>query len=257
MRQISGIAFLVLLVVMVGMGAMAVPTQAQERVGSVPDIPRLVSMTHQSITLLNNTPLQVCQARWESPNRRYEVCRDLATTPDQSFVEGWVGEFIWYDGTFYERINEETMWASSPIPNYQPYQSINEAFFFWTNEGSPQYQISRAVTRVGTVNVGITPTTHYQLWILDESYNNNAGGQVVYDIFLAPGQANLPFKDQYNVRGSIEGIGEGEYAEVYTYANLNTAATVVPPPADMVQPASDSGRSSTYETHVQQHRLRR
>ncbi|MBC8078686.1 MAG: hypothetical protein H7Y32_21600 [Chloroflexales bacterium] len=209
------------ILVFAAVGGLATPAQAQDT--RPPELAPLASVRDTAILLFNDRPLQVCERAWQSWNRVYGVCRDLATATvyDQRLIAGTTVEFVLFDGTRYERVNEATTWTASPDPEFRPDLPLGEALF--------QIDEQARVTRVGPADVAGTPTVQYQYWVLDEERTTQAGGQVVYDQFIS--SAQYVVKAHLSVRGSVAGLGDGTLMEIRTFRDFNAPVTIAPPAA--------------------------
>ena len=188
---------------------------------SPPQLATLRSVRETTLTSFNGRPLQVCQREWQSWNRVHGVCHDLATATlyEQSFVQGTVVEFVLFDGTRYERVNEQTVWSARPDEGFAPDQDLGEALFHIA-EGAQ-------VTRLPDAALGGAPATHYQYWVLDKARNAVAGGQVVYDQFVSA--QGFVVQNQTRVLGDVPGAGAGELVELRGYSDFNTPIVVTAP----------------------------
>lgn len=206
-----------LLLVLVGGTALRVQAQAV----MLPPLAPLTTVREAYLVTFNGRPLVTCQREWAGWNRMHGTCHALETVrlPWEELTAGAVQEFIFYDGTLYQRFNTDTTWLATPDANYNPDLTLNEGLF--------QVPFAATLTQLGTVAVAGIPTTQYQFWSLDDAYNASHGGQVVYDRFIsAEGRVH---KEQFSRRGSFPGLGTGELAEVFVYADFNTEIVVARP----------------------------
>jgi hypothetical protein len=202
-------------------GAPVAPAAAQAV--SPPALAPLRTVRDRALLSFNGRPLQVCERDWQSWNRVHGVCQDLATATvyDQRFIAGTVVEFVLFDGTRYERVNEQTSWTASPDPSFAADRDLNEALFLIAERSE--------LTRVGVAQLAGGAATHYQYWVLDEARNAAAGGQVVYDQFVSDqGQV---LQSQIGVRGAIPGLGDGELVELRAFRDFNAPIVIAPPGA--------------------------
>ncbi|NJP05710.1 MAG: hypothetical protein HC837_08865 [Chloroflexaceae bacterium] len=206
---------------------------AQQDDDTLPLLPDITSLRYDYVLTFNNQPLVTCQAEWESYQRWYERCQDQVTTADGILVAGTVNEYIEYDGVLYSRTQGDTVWTARPIVD-EPVGEVtmNQGLFEWVTPGTANEEVEHQFTWIGFAELDGTLATHYQVWVLDEEFNASRGGQVTYDLFLA--QNNLPIKDQFNVQGSFEGLGDGILSDIWVYRDINTAITVSPPSPDDV-----------------------
>jgi hypothetical protein len=227
---------LAILLLWLGAGGLA-PARAQEQGERLPDLAPFKTMRDSFIQTFNGRPLQVCQSEWESWNRVHGACRDLvtATTRDQALVAGMLVEFVFYDGTHYQRVNDEATWTASRDERYDPDVTLADAFF--------KVNYAAVLTRIGPAAVGNIPTTQYQYWSLDETVNEQAGGQAVYDLFLSA--ENRVVSDVFSARGDIPGLGEGALARTWVYTDFDAPIVVAPPDVGQVRFASASLFSSS------------
>jgi hypothetical protein len=190
---------------------------------SPPQLTTLRSVREMTLLSFNGRALQVCQREWQSWNRVHGVCRDLATATlyDQRFVEGTVVEFVLFDGTHYERVNDQTSWSARPDESFAPDRDLNEAFFLVTERAQ--------LTRLPDASIAGAPAAHYQYWVLDEARNAEAGGQIVYDQFVSA--QGYVVQSQARVQGSVPGAGDGELVELRSYSDFNAPIIVGPPQA--------------------------
>jgi len=193
----------------------------------LPALAPFKTMRDTFVETFNGRALQVCQSEWESWNRVHGACRDLATatTRDQTLVAGLLVEFVFYDGTHYQRANDEPTWTASRDERYDPDLKLSDAFF--------KVNYPAQLTRIGPAEVGGVPATQYQYWSTDEAFNKRVGGQAVYDLFLSA--ENRVLSDVFSARGSIAGLGDGTLAQTWTYADFDAPIAVAPPPADHVR----------------------
>lgn len=222
------ITLMALLLALIGGGSM--PVRAQEQGARLPALAPFRTMRDTFVQTFNGRPLQVCQSEWESWNRVHGACRDLvtATTREQELIAGMLVEFVFYDGTHYQRVNDEATWTASRDERYDPDLALADAFF--------KVNYDAALTRIGAVDVGNIPTTQYQYWSLDKTLNKQVGGQAVYDLFLSA--ENRVISDVFSARGNIPGLGDGALAQTWVYADYDAPIVVAPPPAEQVRAAS-------------------
>lgn len=194
---------------------------AARAAASPPQLAPLRSVRDTALLSFNGRPLQVCRREWQSWNRVHGVCQDLATATvyDQRFIQGTVVEFVLFDGTRYERVNEQTAWSARPDEGFAPDQDLNAALFLVPERAQ--------LTRLPDAQVGGAPAAHYQYWVLDEARKAEAGGQVVYDQFVS-GQGYV-VQSQTSVRGAVPGLGEGELVETRGFSDFNAPLVVTPP----------------------------
>jgi hypothetical protein len=203
------------------------PAQARAQGEQLPALAPFKTMRENFVQTFNGRPLQVCQSDWESWNRVHGACRDLvtATTRDQELTEGMLVEFVFYDGTHYQRVNDETTWTTMHDERYDPDLALADALF--------KVNYDATLTRIGPANVGTAATTHYQYWARDKTFNKKVGGQAVYDLFLSA--ENRVVSDVFSARGSIPGFGEGALEQSWVYADYDAAIVVAPPAAGQVR----------------------
>ena len=219
------IALMALLLALIASGS--VPAQAQQQGEKLPELTPFKTMRDSFVQTFNGHPLQVCQSEWESWNRVHGACRDLvtATIPDQALMAGLLVEFVFYDGTHYERVNDEATWTASRDERYDPDLTLADAFF--------KVNYDAVLTRIGPTNVGTIPTTQYQYWSLDKTFNAKVGGQAVYDLFLSA--ENRVISDVFSARGSIPGLGDGTLAQTWVYSDFDAPIVVAPPAVEQVR----------------------
>jgi hypothetical protein len=221
------IALMALLLALIA--GVSVPVRAQQG-EKLPELTRFKTMRDSFVQTFNGHPLQVCQSEWESWNRVHGACRDLvtATTHDQELIAGLLVEFIFYDGTHYERVNDEATWTASRDERYDPDLALADAFF--------KVNYDAVLTRIGSINVGNIPTTQYQYWSLDKTFNEKVGGQAVYDLFLSA--ENRVISDVFSARGRVSGLGDGTLAQTWVYADYDAPIVIAPPAAGQVRAMS-------------------
>ena len=222
------ISLMALLLALIASGSM--PVQAQQQGEKLPELTRFKTMRDSFVQTFNGHPLQVCQSEWESWNRVHGACRDLvtATTHDQELIAGLLVEFIFYDGTHYERVNDEATWTASRDERYDPDLALADAFF--------KVNYDAVLTRIGPINVGNIPSTQYQYWSLDKTFNEKVGGQAVYDLFLSA--ENRVISDVFSARGRVGGLGDGTLAQTWVYADYDAPIVIAPPAAGQVRAMS-------------------
>jgi len=205
----------------------SVPAQAQQQGEQLPELTPFMTMRDSFVQTFNGQALQVCQSEWESWNRVHGACRDLvtATTHDQALIAGLLVEFVFYDGTHYQRVNDEATWTASRDERYDPDLTLADAFF--------KVNYDAVLTPIGPANVGTIPTTQYQYWSLDKTFNAKVGGQAVYDLFLSA--ENRVISDVFSARGSIPGLGDGTLAQTWVYSDFDALIVVAPPAVEQVQ----------------------
>jgi len=193
-----------------------------------PQLAALRSVRETTLLSFNGRPLQVCQREWQSWNRVHGVCQDLATATvyDQRFVAGTVVEFVLFDGTHYERVNEQTSWSARPDQAFVPDQDLNDAFFLVVERAQ--------LTRLPDAEIGGAPAAHYQYWVLDEARNQAAGGQVVYDQFVSA--QGFVAQSQTRVSGNVPGAGAGDLVELRSFRDFNAPIVVSPPQPSAAAP---------------------
>ena len=196
------------------------PAQAQPQGEKLPELTPFKTMRDSFVQTFNGHPLQVCQSEWESWNRVHGACRDLvtATTHDQELIAGLLVEFVFYDGTHYQRVNDEATWTASRDERYDPDLTLADAFF--------KVNYNAVLTRIG-------PTRQYQYWSLDKTFNEKVGGQAVYDLFLSA--ENRVISDVFSARGSIPGLGDGTLAQTWAYSDFDAPIVVAPPAVEQVR----------------------
>ena len=187
----------------------SVPAQAQQQ-GETSGANALQTMRDSFVQTFNGHPLQVCQSEWESRNRVHGACRDLvtATTPDQALIAGLLVEFVFYDGTHYQRVNDADLdgiarRALRPRPD--------------TRRRVLQGQLRCSAHANWPDQCRNHPTTQYQYWSLDKTFNEKVGGQAVYDLFLSA--ENRVISDVFSARGRIPGLG-CTLAQTWVYSGL-------------------------------------
>ncbi len=227
------VRWLTLLLVVVAL----LPAGAQAQTTTTPpNLQTLTSMRNQYVLVFNERPLLTCQSIYESYWRIQEVCLELEDTPDGVFQAGRTTEYVEYDGTLYIREDTNTTWESFLIfeEEVDPSITLDQRLFNWIVPGTPEYDIPHVLSDLGRTTINETPVTHYQVWVTDPAFNASRGGQVTYDAFVT--DDGFVLKDQFNVRGTFEGLGEGTLSNIWVNRDLNTPQTVTPPPADRVVP---------------------
>ena len=205
----------------------SVPAQAQQQGEQLPELTPFTTMRDSFVQTFNGQALQVCQSEWESWNRVHGACRDLvtATTHDQALIAGLLVEFVFYDGTHYQRVNDDATWTASRDERYDPDLTLADAFF--------KVNYDAVLTRIGPTSVGHIPTTQYQYWSRDKTFNEKVGGQAVYDLFLSA--ENRVISDVFSARGWIPGLGDGTLAQTWVYADFDAPIVVAPPAVEQVR----------------------
>jgi hypothetical protein len=209
--------------------------RAAEQGVAPPVLAEVTAVRAQLYVTFNGRPLEVCHQTYIGTNRFYEICNQLADVAEQAIPDvdfpwaaGTVKEFIYYDGTIYERRNDEALWTMATDPEYDPNAggSIVEALFTWAPEAT--------LSRIGPAMIGGQEAIHYQYWTTDASFNEAHHGRVAYDQFVSPG--GLVLHDQLNYFGDFPGLGAGQLSAIWTYTDHNShAITITPPPADRIQ----------------------
>ena len=194
---------------------------------TLPPLAPLNSVRWDFVTTFNGQPLSVCKEEYESYNRGHAVCHQLVTMalPEYglNLVAGQVDEVVLYDKMFYQRKNDETTWTASPNPIYSPDATLRDLY---------TVGYAAALTKIGQIDVDGTSTTQFQYWSLDSKFNQRAGGQAVYDLFVtADGYVR---KAQLSYRGHLS-LGQGELHGIYVYKDFNAPIKVGPPPADAIK----------------------
>lgn len=186
-----------------------------------PQLAPLQTVRDTALLSFNGRPLQVCHREWQSWNRVHGVCQDLATATvyDERFIQGTLVEFVLFDGTRYERVNDQSSWSARPDEGFAPDRDLGQALFLVAERAQ--------LTRLPDATLDGTPAAHYQHWVLDEARNAEAGGQVVYDQFVSP--QGYVLQSQSSVRGSVPGLGAGELVELRSYRDFNAPIVVAPP----------------------------
>src|SRR6266508_5561060 len=227
MRLLKIALMVVLLALIAGASA---PAQAQQQAKKLPELTPFKTMRDNFVQTFNAQALQVCQSEWESWNRVHGACRHLvtATTRDQELIAGMLVEFVFYDGTHYQRVNDEATWTASRDERYDPDLTFADAFF--------KVNYAAVLTRIGPANIGNIPTTQYQYWSLDKTFNEKVGGQAVYDLFLSA--ENYVISDVFSARGNIPGLGDGTLAQTWIYSDFDAPIAIAPPAAGQVRAAS-------------------
>jgi hypothetical protein len=215
--RVTGTVLGLLLCLLSAAAGAAAPREAE------PTLAPLTSVRMQSIFYTDlDGPILVCQRRIESWQRWHDTCRSLAASPYYpNYETGDVVENVLYDGLFYSRRNAETTWAvTSAEAAHDPALTLTAGLF-----GIP---FEAAVTDLGSLTIGGTPTTHYQYWSIDKAYNQSLGDvQPVYDHFVAAD--GLVIQDQASLRGS------NTLTRVRGYTQHNTPIAVAAPPANLVE----------------------
>jgi hypothetical protein len=210
---------LIIVVLMLVGPTVGTATAAQS--ATPPDLAPLHTVRERTLLSFNGAPIQVCQREWQSWNRVHGVCEDLAsvTVYDQRYIQGTVVEFVLFDGTRYERVNQQTAWAATPDAGFAPDRDLSEALFRITDQAQ--------LSRLGDTEVGGVAAAHYQYWVTDKARNTSAGGQVVYDqLISAQGQV---LQSQTGVRGAIPGLGSGVLTELHAFSDFNAPIVIAPP----------------------------
>ncbi len=222
MRQRVGIGFAIMLLLIIVVSATM--SGAQERPEELPPLTPISTVRTNTLWVFNGRALVVCQGAWESWNRANVTCHFLETVPFEPFMAGDVVERIFYDGTIYYRLNDQTTWYAVADPDYAPGLSLIDGFI--------QFRFRGVISNLGQVDVGGMPATHYQYWSTDDAYNAN-NGQAVNDLFLSPD--NLLLKAQFNRRGAVPSFGDGELSAIWSFSDFNTNIQVGVPPAEQIQ----------------------
>lgn len=209
----------------------AAPVPAVAKDASPPPLAELTSVRWDYVSTFNGEPGVVCQGEATLPARGHETCQELVTAyyPDFGIdaVTGRVIEYIYYDGTVYKRVNDETTWTAETYPDYDSTLSFNQRLF-----PNYLYPWNAAITNMGRRTINGTSTTQYQFWSLDPERNRASGGQFVYDAFVS--DEGIMIKDQASWRGSLP-MGEGVMEDISVYRDFNTPIVVERPPAELVR----------------------
>jgi hypothetical protein len=221
-----------MVVLMVVLAArVAVPVQAQA--ARVPPLADMHSLQRDYVAVFRGVPLVVRHEVWESAQRVHGAVIELVTYEEVGLVAGRTTEYVFYEGVYYERVDQETTWRAYPEADYDPNKTINQLIFTWVTPGTELYEQDHSVSNLGGEEVRGVATTHYQLWSQDAAYNAAEGGQYVYDIWVTP--EGMPMKDQISVMDlTVEGIGTGRLENTWVYDAHNTPMTVSRPPAEQV-----------------------
>lgn len=232
------------------------PVQAQESVRA-PTIPPIRSLRYERTVLLNGQAAEVCRGEFETYNRHHVTCRQLINFDDgtNSLEAGVIFQDVFYDGTRYQRQNDNTIWFAFPVENYDPNMTINEGIdaLAVLTPGTPQNRWPHQAVSLGSTTVNGVPATHYQVWITDERIQQSVNGQFVYDYFLGAG--NLPVQSQDHLRlidpetGSATPTSRSSF--IHGYWDVNTPIEVAPPPADLVRTAEVGTPGSSMQSTFQ------
>jgi len=216
---------LIAILVAVLLATAVAPARAHEQ-GGPPELAPLRSVRDRFVQVFDGRPLQVCRSDWESWNRVHGTCHQLASVElaGTTLVAGRVVEFVYYDGTRYERVDGAATWRATADAQFDPDMTLDAALF--------RVAYDATLTRIGPAEVDGRPTLQYQYWMHVPTLNEPIDGQAVYDLFVAAD--GYVVKSQFSSRGSIAGLGRGELAEVWAYSDFNTPIVVAPPPADLV-----------------------
>lgn len=217
--------WLIAIFVTLSMAITSAPARAET--SELPPLAPLKSVRDRYVMSFNGQPLRVCQTVWETWSRSHGACHDLVTLelPGDRLVAGRQVEFVYYDGIRYERADADTTWTAIPDADFDPDRALNDALFHVT--------YAAVLSRIGTADVDGVATTQYQYWSYDKKLNKQSGGQAVFDLFITPD--NRVVKSQFSARGTITGLGEGELANIWVFADHNGSIVVTPPPPDQVR----------------------
>lgn len=245
---------MVILLVMVGAALTTglMPVAAQERVVEPPPLAPVQSYQVWTYLTFNDIPMGVCRENVAGANRRHGVCQDQMTLAEgpipgvPPLIAGKTIEYIFYDGTGYDRVNDETTWTATPVEGYDPDLTLLQCCF--------TFYPPAIITRIGAIDFQGTPTTHYQWWTTDKEANAAHGGLMVYDQFVTADGRVLA--DQLHSRGTFPILGTGQVSLRWTYHDINTPLTVSPPPADRVRVASIGTIDRWQGSHLLRPRVR-
>lgn len=212
--------------------AYGTPLHAQEQGVSLPPLYSPKSWRNEGVRTLNGQPVLVFQSEAESADRYHAVRHDLATVTaaGQALVAGRVQEIVVYDGYRYVRLNNETTWTKTAIPNYKPGRTLNEVF---TNIFAVTGEHKGILSRLGPASVAGTPVTHYQYWITDRDFNVSEGGQEVEDYWLSSDGKMLMLG--WSIHGSMLNLPDMEFSNYERRYDFDTPIVVGPPPADRIR----------------------
>ncbi|NJP05607.1 MAG: hypothetical protein HC837_08295 [Chloroflexaceae bacterium] len=201
------------------------PVQAQQHT-QMPSLASITTVRNDIAWVFQGQVLRVCQCEWESASRVHGTCQDLATVAEQAMQAGRVIEFVLYDGSAYYRLNDDVLWQRSTDQLLDAVMPLREGLF--------DMDSAVHMTELEPVTINGVLTSHYQYWSLDPVVNQQSGGQLVYDLFVSAEQ--LPIQDQLNMRGVIDGLGEGELSIIRAFSDFNEPIVVWLPPADLIEP---------------------
>ncbi len=119
------------------------------------DLAPVSSIRINYVSTVNKLPVRVCQEEWATATRAHGTCNHLLTlrVPELEIEQtaGDTIEYVYYDGTYYERRNQEQIWRAVKVPDYRPDATINEVLF---NNGVFDY--AGVLTAIGDDTVATT-----------------------------------------------------------------------------------------------------
>lgn len=119
------------------------------------DLAPVSSIRVNYVSTVNKLPVRVCQEEWATATRVHGTCNHLLSlsVPELAIEQtaGETVEYVYYDGTYYERRDQATVWSAVQLPDYSAEATINALLF---NDGVFDY--AGVLTEIGEETVETT-----------------------------------------------------------------------------------------------------
>lgn len=208
---------------------MALPAQADD---VDPTLKPITSARQANIFMHNGKPIDYCQYTFETYNRAYGVCHTVADLADFEYEAGFLLEDVYYDGTYYYRLNDDPTWYSMPDDTYDPAMTIDQAY---RNYIAPPYTLKN-LGKTRTINgvaVNQYQYWHGQSWRFPDSPVTGA-----HDLFVTDDGWLLGFANSWT--GTFPTAEPGVIHLFISFSDINQPLKVYPPDASKVQPATSA-----------------
>lgn len=162
-RQHSLIAIVLTLAVVLPLLSLlfSIPDSARasrERTPQSLELAPVTSLRANFVSTVNKIPVRVCQERWATATRMHGTCNHLVTLniPELQIEQraGDTVEYVFFEGIYYERRNDDPLWDGVNDPNYRADATLNEVLF---NNG--QFPAMGVLTEIGPDTVATTIRT--------------------------------------------------------------------------------------------------
>ncbi len=131
---------------------------SRDRIPQSLELAPVTSLRANFVSTVNKIPVRVCQEQWATATRMHGTCNHLVTLniPELQIEQraGDTVEYVFFDGMYYERRNDDPLWDALSDPNYRADATLNAVLF---NDG--QFPAAGVLTEIGQTTVATTIRT--------------------------------------------------------------------------------------------------